>query len=80
VGPRPTIRVNNRHELPMASRSSKVDLARLVDSDGGRDEAEADIYETVADPSFMSLVGQRRRFRGSVRRRIRRLNDRSTKD
>jgi len=59
---------------------SEVTLARLVDSDGGRDEAEASYYESASDPDFVAIETQRRRFRGSLRRRLRRLNDQTNLD
>ena len=59
---------------------SEVTLARLVESDGGRDEAEASYYESAADPDFVAIETQRRQFRGSLRRRLRRLNVRSDMD
>jgi hypothetical protein len=58
-------------------QASEVTLARLVDADGGNDEAEASYYEWAADPHFLAMEKQRRRFRGSLRRRLRRLDDRS---
>ncbi|MET1076011.1 MAG: hypothetical protein ABWY11_25425 [Umezawaea sp.] len=50
------------------------DLARLVESDGGRDEAENQYYEASADPSAIRMETTRRRFRGQYLRRLRRLN------
>ena len=47
-------------------------LARIVDADGGRDEAENSYYEVAADPSFVRLETARRRFRGQYLRRLRR--------
>jgi hypothetical protein len=48
----------------------KDELGRLVDAD--RDEAEIDYYETAADPTFVFVERERRRYRGMFRRRLRR--------
>lgn len=56
-------------------------LARLVDADGGRDDAENSYYETAADPDFVRFEAARRGFRGRYLRRLRRLagrNDRAS--
>jgi hypothetical protein len=55
----------------------KVDLARVVDADSGRDAAENSYYEAVADPSYVRLETARRRFRGQYLRRLRRLKSRT---
>jgi hypothetical protein len=55
----------------------KVCLARLVDSDGGRDEAENEYYEAAADPDHVRMETTRRRFRGQYFRRLRRLDARA---
>jgi hypothetical protein len=57
----------------------KDGLARTVDADGGRDDAENSYYEEAADPGFVRLEKARRRFRGQYLRRLRRmgLRDRS---
>jgi hypothetical protein len=52
-------------------------LARIVDADSGRDDAENSYYEAAADPSFVGLETARRRFRGQYLRRLRRLNNRA---
>jgi hypothetical protein len=52
----------------------KEALARLVDADGGRDDAENSYYEIVADPDFVRVETTRRRFRGQYLRRLRRLH------
>jgi hypothetical protein len=54
----------------------KVALARIVDADGGRDEAENTYYEWVADPDFVHQETIQRRFRGQYLRRLRRLRER----
>jgi hypothetical protein len=51
----------------------KEALARLVDADGGRDEAENSYYEAFADPAFVRVEAAQRRFRGQYLRRLRRL-------
>jgi hypothetical protein len=60
-----------------ASAPDKEGLARIVDADGGRDDAENSYYEQAADPSFVYMETARRRFRGQYLRRIRRLTDRT---
>ncbi len=52
-------------------------LARIVDADGGRDDAESFYYEKAADPGFVSIETARRRTRSQYFRRLRRLTDRS---
>jgi hypothetical protein len=54
----------------------KVALARIVDADGGRDDAENTYYEWAADPDFVRQETTRRRFRGQYLRRLRRLRER----
>jgi hypothetical protein len=56
---------------------SHVSLARVVDADGGRDEAESSYYETAADPSAVRMETSQRRFRGQYMRRLRRLSQRA---
>jgi hypothetical protein len=51
----------------------KETLARLVDADGGRDDAENSYYEAFADPDFVRVETTQRRFRGQYLRRLRRL-------
>ncbi|WP_146044446.1 hypothetical protein [Amycolatopsis sp. BJA-103] len=51
----------------------KEALARLVDADGGRDDAENSYYEAFADPGFIRVEAAQRRFRGQYLRRLRRL-------
>jgi hypothetical protein len=63
-------------DLPQG-QPDKVGLARLVDADGGRDEAENEYYEAAADPDYVRLETARRRFRGQYLRHVRRLHDRA---
>jgi hypothetical protein len=56
---------------------AKDSLARLVDADGGRDDAENSYYEAAADPSFVAVEAARRRFRGQYLRRLKRLANRA---
>jgi hypothetical protein len=51
----------------------RVSLARLVDHD--QDEAEAAYYEAVADPTYVAVESARRRYRGMIRRKLRRRRD-----
>ncbi|GAA1620932.1 hypothetical protein GCM10009764_50340 [Nocardia ninae] len=57
-------------------RPSKDSLARIIDADGGRDEAENSYYEVFADPSYVRREAAERRFRGQYLRRLRRLANR----
>jgi hypothetical protein len=54
----------------------KVSLARIVDADGGKDEAENGYYESAADPDYVRLETAQRRFRGQYLRRLRRRGER----
>jgi hypothetical protein len=63
-------------DLP-AGPDDKVALGRLVDEDGGRDEAENSYYETAADPGYVARERDQRRFRGAYLRHLRRLSSRS---
>jgi hypothetical protein len=56
---------------------SHVRFARIVDADGGRDEAENSYYEAYADPSAVRMETTQRRFRGQYMRRLRRLSQRA---
>ena len=56
--------------------SERDSLARIVDADGGRDEAENAYYEAAADPDHVRLETAQRRFRGQYLRRLRRLGER----
>lgn len=58
----------------------KDSLARIVDADGGRDEAEVAYYEAVADPDHVRLETAQRRYRGQYLRRLRRLSERARHD
>jgi hypothetical protein len=51
-------------------------LARIVDADGARDEAENSYYEAAADPGYVRLETAQRRFRGQYLRHLRRLGER----
>lgn len=51
----------------------KKALAALVESDGARDPAEVEYYEAAADPQFVLIEAQQRRFRSQLRRRLRHL-------
>jgi hypothetical protein len=57
-------------DLP-AGPPLKDDLARLVDEDGARDEAECSYLEAASDPQFAQNETDRRRFRSQLRRRLR---------
>jgi hypothetical protein len=52
-------------------------LARIVDADGGRDDAENSYYEAAADPGFVQIEAARRRFRGQYLRRLKRMAERA---
>ena len=60
-----------------AGPPAKDDLARVVDADGGNDEAENTYYELAADPQAVREEQAQRRYRGSYLRRLRRLASRS---
>ena len=60
-----------------AGPPAKDGLTRIVDADGGRDDAENSYYEAAADPSFVQLEAARRRFRGQYLRRLKRLAERA---
>jgi hypothetical protein len=44
--------------------AAKDGLARIVNADGGYDNAENSYYETAAHPTFVQIEAARRRFRG----------------
>jgi hypothetical protein len=50
------------------------ELARLVDSDGGNDDAENEYFESANDPQFVATESAQRRFKGQLRRRLRHRN------
>jgi hypothetical protein len=56
------------------------ELARVVDSDGGRDEAENSYYEAAADPDAVRLETAQRRFRGQYLRHLRRRRFKANHD
>jgi hypothetical protein len=60
-----------------AGPAAKKALARIVDADGGRDDAENSYYETAADPSVVQIETARRRFRGQYPRRLERQSERA---
>jgi hypothetical protein len=60
-----------------AGPPAKDELARIVDADLGRDDAENSYYEAAADPSFVKIETARRRFRGQYLRRLKRLAERA---
>jgi hypothetical protein len=47
------------------------ELARLVDLDDGRDDAENGYFESANDPQFVATETAQRRFIGQLRRRLR---------
>jgi len=63
-----------------AGSPDKEALGRIVDEDGGRDEAENSYFEAAADPSFVLLEQARRRFRGQYFRGLRRRANRDRHD
>jgi len=60
-----------------ADPPDKDGLARIVEADGGRDDAENSYYEQAADPRFVRIETARRRFRGQYLRRVKRLTNRA---
>lgn len=65
-------------DLP-AGPPLKDDLARLVDEDGARDEAECSYLEAASDPQFAQNETDRRRFRSQLRRRLRHRSAKATR-
>lgn len=61
-------------QLP-AGEPEKETLGRLVEED--HDEAETQYYEGVADPTFLQNETEQRRYRGMMRRRLRRFRSSS---
>ncbi len=55
----------------------REELARLVDSDGGRDDVENGYFEAANDPQFVHQETEQRRFRGQLRRRLRHLESKA---
>lgn len=49
----------------------REELAALVESDQGRDDAENGYFESANDPQFVATETAQRRFRGQLRRRLR---------
>ena len=58
-----------------AGPPATMGLARIVDADGGRDDAENSYYEAAADPTFVQVEAARRRIRGQYLRRLKHLAD-----
>jgi hypothetical protein len=54
-----------------AGPAARASLGRLVNEDGGRDEAENAYFESANDPQFVAIETAQRRFRGQFRRRRR---------
>lgn len=48
----------------------RVTLGHLVEQD--HDEAETACYESASDPTYVSVESARRRYRGMIRRKLRR--------
>lgn len=63
-----------------AGPPDKDGVARIVDEDGGRDDAENSYYEAAADPRYVLLEQARRRFRGQYLRHLRRRANRERED
>ena len=71
--------MSNEKESPKSEWASDLpagpplrdELARLVESDGGTDDAEGDYFESVNDPQFVQVEAAPRRFRSQLRRRLR---------
>lgn len=55
----------------------KAQLARLVDSDGGCDDAENGYFESANDPQLVQEETEQRHFRGQLRRRPRHLESKA---
>ena len=53
------------------------ELAQIVDSDGGRDQAENGYFESVNDPQFTGTETAQRRFKSQLRRRLRHLESKT---
>jgi hypothetical protein len=56
-----------------AGPPAKDGLARIVDTDGGHDDAENSYYDAAADLTFVQIEAARRPFRGQYFRRLKRL-------
>lgn len=75
VGRRHTVEVTSPKE-PWVARLDggppmRDELARIVDEDGGKDEAENGYFESANDPKFVANETAQRRFRSQLRRRLR---------
>ena len=51
--------------------SLRHELARIVDEDRNRDEAENSYFESASDPQFVATERAQRRSKGQLRRRLR---------
>ena len=49
----------------------REELAQLVDSDDGNDDAEDGYFESANDPQYVATESAQRRFKGQLRRRLR---------
>ena len=63
-------------DLP-AGPPARDELARLVESDGGNDDAENAYFESANDPQFVRLESAQRRFTSQLRRRLRHRQSRT---
>jgi len=63
--------------LPQGEPDKDI-LARLVEAD--HDAFETELYEQVADPSYVAIETQRRRYRGMFRQRLRRRESRTHRE
>ena len=52
----------------------REELARVVDQDEGRDDAENTYFEMANDPQFVQRETAQRRFRSQLRRRLRHIS------
>jgi hypothetical protein len=52
---------------------SKDAVGRIIDGNRGLDEAENSYYEAFADPGYVRIETERRRFAGQYLRRLRRI-------
>ncbi len=52
-------------------------LGRIIDGNGGLDEAENSYYEAWADPAYARIEAARRRFGGQNLRRLKHLTHRA---
>lgn len=57
--------------------SSRDLLAQVVDSDGGRDAEENELFDIFNHPQSVLLESERRSFKGQLGRRLKRLESRT---